>query len=69
MVSRPERLVPIAERYGVDPDAALDNIVVARAMTSDHEMELVREIAARFHEDNFKVLSSGCFWLLYVSGE
>jgi hypothetical protein len=32
--SRPERLVPIAERYGVDPDAALDNIVVARAVTS-----------------------------------
>jgi meiotic recombination protein DMC1 len=53
---RPERIVPIAERYGVDADAALDNIVVARALTSDHQAELINEIAARFHEDHYKLL-------------
>lgn len=30
---RPERIVEIATRYGVDPEAVLDNIAVARAFT------------------------------------
>jgi meiotic recombination protein DMC1 len=53
---RPERIVPIAERFGLDPDAVLDNIVVARALTSDHQAELITEIASRFHEDHYKLL-------------
>jgi DNA repair protein RAD51 len=32
---RPERLVPIAERYGVDVDQVLDNVAFARAHTTD----------------------------------
>lgn len=30
---RPERIVDIAKRFDVDPDAVLDNIAVARAFT------------------------------------
>ncbi len=35
---RPERIVQIAERFGLDPESALKNILVARAYTSDHQM-------------------------------
>ena len=32
---RPERLVPIAERYGLDTDQVLDNVAYARAHSTD----------------------------------
>ena len=32
---RPERLVAIAQRYGLDPDGVLDNVAIARAHTTD----------------------------------
>lgn len=37
---RPERIKSIAERFGVDPDEALQNIVVARAGNSEHQMQV-----------------------------
>ena len=37
---RPERLVPIAERYNLDPDAVLENVTYVRAYTSEHQIEL-----------------------------
>jgi len=39
---RPERIVPIAKRFGLDPDKVLENIIVARAFSTDHQMEIVR---------------------------
>ncbi|KAL0090616.1 meiotic recombinase Dmc1, partial [Phycomyces blakesleeanus] len=57
---RPERIRAIAERFGVDCDLALDNILVARAWNSDQQMELISEIAARFAEDK------GAFSLLVI---
>lgn len=33
---RPDRIKAIAERFGVDANAALENIVVARAHNSEH---------------------------------
>jgi len=35
---RPERIVQIAERFELDPEETLKNILVARAFTSDHQM-------------------------------
>lgn len=32
---RPERIAQIAERFGVDPDSALENISYARAVNSE----------------------------------
>lgn len=32
---RPERLKPIAERYGLDVDAVMDNVAYARAHSTD----------------------------------
>ncbi|CAO3615529.1 unnamed protein product [Cunninghamella blakesleeana] len=48
---RPERIRSIAERFGVDGDDCLDNIIIARAWNSDHQMELMADIAARFAEE------------------
>jgi meiotic recombination protein DMC1 len=53
---RPERIRPIAERYGLDPDAALDNIFVARAYTHDHQAHLLAMAAAKMAEDQVCLL-------------
>ncbi|KNC98933.1 meiotic recombinase Dmc1 [Spizellomyces punctatus DAOM BR117] len=48
---RPERIKAIATRFGVDGEAALDNIAVARAHNSEHQMELLNHLAARLCEE------------------
>ena len=35
---RPERIRPIAERFGVDADAVLNNVIFVRSPTSEHQM-------------------------------
>ncbi|CAG8476847.1 15801_t:CDS:10 [Acaulospora morrowiae] len=46
-----ERIKSIAARFGIDHEAALENIIFARAYTSEHQMELIIELAARFAEE------------------
>ncbi len=41
---RPERIEQLAKAVGLDPQQVLKNIFVARALNTDHQMELVREI-------------------------
>ncbi|XP_039991401.1 meiotic recombination protein DMC1/LIM15 homolog isoform X2 [Xiphias gladius] len=55
---RPDRLRDIADRFNVDHDAMLDNVLYARAYTSEHQMELLDFVAAKFHEEGgvFKLL-------------
>jgi len=53
---RPNRLVSIAERYGVSPEQVLDNVVFARAHNSEQQMELLKQAAALFSEDRFVLL-------------
>uniref|UniRef100_A0A8C7PY53 Meiotic recombination protein n=1 Tax=Oncorhynchus mykiss TaxID=8022 RepID=A0A8C7PY53_ONCMY len=55
---RPDRLKDIADRFNVDHDAVLDNVLYARAYTSEHQMELLDFVAAKFHEEGgvFKLL-------------
>jgi DNA repair protein RAD51 len=38
---RPERLVPIAERFGLDPARVLDNVAYARCHTTDQQNKLL----------------------------
>ncbi|KAM4021932.1 meiotic recombination protein DMC1/LIM15 homolog isoform 1-T1 [Anomaloglossus baeobatrachus] len=57
---RPDRLRDIADRFGVDHDAMLDNVLYARAYTSEHQMELMDYVAAKFHEE------AGVFKLLII---
>eukprot|EP01023_Acetabularia_acetabulum_P063660 TRINITY_DN802_c0_g1_i4.p3 TRINITY_DN802_c0_g1~~TRINITY_DN802_c0_g1_i4.p3 ORF type:complete len:371 (-),score=70.67 TRINITY_DN802_c0_g1_i4:915-2027(-) len=53
---RPERIRPIAERFGLDSDAVLNNIVMARAYTYEHQFELLIAIAAKMVEEPFRLL-------------
>ncbi|KAL3906816.1 MAG: hypothetical protein SGILL_009122, partial [Bacillariaceae sp.] len=53
---RPERLMAIAERFGVDPTATLENIAVARAHNSEHQMELLKTAAAIMAQDRYALL-------------
>jgi RecA/RadA recombinase len=38
---RPERVMAIAERYGLSGEDVLDNVAYARAYNSDHQMKLL----------------------------
>lgn len=53
---RPERIKSIAERFGMDPEQVLDNIIVARAYTVDHLNQLLMFAAAKMFEDNYALL-------------
>eukprot|EP00727_Mastigamoeba_balamuthi_P005195 m51a1_g14674 putative dna repair protein rad51 homolog 1 (345) ;mRNA; f:46687-48062 len=53
---RPERLVPIAERYGLDPTDTLDNIAYARAYNSDHQSQLLMQAASMMTENRFSLI-------------
>lgn len=53
---RPERIQPIASRFGLDADAVLNNILVARAYTHEHQMHLLSMVAAKMAEDQFSLL-------------
>ena len=43
---RPERIEQIAERYGLDSDQTLDNIIHCRVHSHDEQMAIVKPIAA-----------------------
>ncbi|CAH1794133.1 unnamed protein product [Owenia fusiformis] len=57
---RPDRLRDIADRFNLDQSAMLDNVLYARAYTSEHQYELLDFVAAKFHEE------MGVFKLLIV---
>lgn len=57
---RPDRLRTIADRFNLDQTAMLDNVLYARAYTSEHQMELLDFAAAKCHEE------PGIFKLLIV---
>ena len=49
---RPDRLRPIAARFNIDEEAVLDNVLVARAYTSEEQMELLTTVAAKVSESS-----------------
>lgn len=53
---RPERIKEIAIRFGVDPEEALNNIIVARAYTVDHLNQLLMFAAAKMYEEEYALL-------------
>ncbi|XP_039163190.1 meiotic recombination protein DMC1 homolog [Eucalyptus grandis] len=52
----PDRIVPIAERFGMDPGAVLNKIIYARASTSEHQYNLLLSLAAKMSEEPFRFL-------------
>jgi DNA repair protein RAD51 len=53
---RPERLLAIAERYGLEGPDVLDNIAYARAYNSDHQNRLLIQASAMMAESRYAVL-------------
>ena len=53
---RPERIRPIAERFGLEAEAALENIIVARAYTHEHQASLLGMLGAKMVDDQFRLL-------------
>ena len=53
---RPERIVTIAKIQGMDPEKALDNIIVARAYNSAHQILILEEAGPVIKENNIKLL-------------
>jgi DNA repair protein RAD51 len=51
-----QRLVAIAERYGLNPDEVLDNVAYARAYNSDHQSKLLIQASAMMSETRFALL-------------
>ncbi|XP_063244463.1 meiotic recombination protein DMC1/LIM15 homolog isoform X2 [Bacillus rossius redtenbacheri] len=48
---RPDRLRSIANRFQLDETVVLDNVLYARAYTSEQQYEMLDFIAAKFHEE------------------
>ena len=53
---RPERIVSIAKAFGMDPEKALDKIIVARAYNSAHQTLILEEASQLIRENNVKLL-------------
>ncbi|KAI9891563.1 MAG: Meiotic recombination protein dmc1 [Vezdaea aestivalis] len=53
---RPERIAQIAERFGMDPEEAQQNISYARALNSEHQLELLNSLSAAFATNEYRLL-------------
>ncbi|MEM4257088.1 MAG: DNA repair and recombination protein RadA [Candidatus Diapherotrites archaeon] len=53
---RPERIQAIAEAQGLDPEKVLQNIFVARAYNSDHQILLAEKANELIKEKNIKLI-------------
>ena len=53
---RPERLLAVADRYGLQGSDVLDNVAYARAYNSDHQMTLLTQAAAMMSESRYAMI-------------
>ncbi len=53
---RPERIKQIANKFGLDPEHVLNNIMVGRAFTVDAVNNLIMQAAAAMIEDQFALM-------------
>jgi DNA repair protein RadA len=53
---RPERIVSIAQAHEMDPEKVLDNIIVARAYNSAHQILILEEAGSIIQENNIKLI-------------
>ncbi|MBW1839392.1 MAG: DNA repair and recombination protein RadA [Deltaproteobacteria bacterium] len=53
---RPERIIEMAEGLGLDPKKVLENILVARAYNSDHQVILVEKAEEFIKKEKVKVI-------------
>eukprot|EP00599_Poterioochromonas_sp_BG-1_P009593 CAMPEP_0173133636 /NCGR_PEP_ID=MMETSP1105-20130129/838_1 /TAXON_ID=2985 /ORGANISM="Ochromonas sp., Strain BG-1" /LENGTH=337 /DNA_ID=CAMNT_0014045329 /DNA_START=23 /DNA_END=1036 /DNA_ORIENTATION=- len=53
---RPQKLVAIAERFRMNPEEVLDNIICARAHNSEQQLELLADAAALMSDSRYALL-------------
>ncbi|KAK9810149.1 hypothetical protein WJX72_005647 [[Myrmecia] bisecta] len=53
---RPQRLMQIAERYGLNPNDVLDNVAYARAHNTDHQSQLLLAAASMMADSRFALI-------------
>jgi DNA repair protein RAD51 len=53
---RPQKLVAIAERFGLSPDDVLENVAYARAHNSEQQMDLLKMAAAMMAADRYALM-------------
>ena len=53
---RPERIPVIAQRFGLDGEDVLNNILYARAFTHEQQMQLILTAAAQMAEEQYRLL-------------
>lgn len=53
---RPERIAQIAERYGLDAESTQENISYARALNSEHQLELLNTLSKEFAGGQYRLL-------------
>ncbi len=53
---RPERIMDMAKAYGLDPKKTLDNVLVARAYNSDHQVLLVEKADEFIKKNDIKII-------------
>lgn len=53
---RPERLLAIAERYGLNGSDVLDNVACARAYNTDHQTQLLIQASAMMTETRYALI-------------
>ncbi|KAK6202510.1 uncharacterized protein RJT21DRAFT_118561 [Scheffersomyces amazonensis] len=62
---RPNRLVSIAQRYGLVPGDCLDNVAYARAYNAEHQLQLLSLAAQMMAESRFSLLIVDSIMSLY----
>ena len=60
--SRPQRIAEIAQRYGLNGDEVLENILLARAYTHEQQMDIITAAAAKIVEDESPYHLLVCFY-------
>merc|ERR1719351_415434 len=53
---RPERLLAVAERYGLSGNDVLDNVATARAYNTDHQTQLLMQASAMMAESRYALI-------------
>mmetsp|Transcript_33236 Transcript_33236/g.77246 ORF Transcript_33236/g.77246 Transcript_33236/m.77246 type:complete len:378 (-) Transcript_33236:163-1296(-) len=53
---RPERLLSIAQRYGLNEEDVLENVTYARAYNAEHQEKLLSEVGGVFCESRYALL-------------
>lgn len=62
---RPQRLMAVAERWGLNGEEVLDNVAYARAYNVDHQMTLLIQASAMMSESRFSLLIVDSLTSLY----